>query len=186
MAVVALDPFEVPLGDIRETRRPRPVVRRGELSEALVVDVDSRVAAGTEAVADVVVNAFDGGVAVGGTVMSRWEGECRRCLREVGGELKVEVRDLFRRGGGEDEGTYPMTEDHINLRDMVLDNLFAVLPLLPLCREDCLGMCAVCGADRNSTACDCVEEVADPRWAGLEALRDQVEASPRPAAEAEG
>ena len=103
--------------------------------------------------------------------MSRWEGECRRCLREVGGELKVEVRELFRRGGGEDEGTYPMTEDHINLRDMFLDSLFAALPLLPLCREDCAGLCPQCGTNWNESTCGC-DPAGDPRWSVLDSLRD--------------
>jgi uncharacterized protein len=167
---VANDPFEVLLGDIRETGRPRKLVKRGQLAQALVADVDSRVPAGAEAVAEVQLDAFDGGVAVSGTVSSPWEGECRRCLRPVGGELKARVRELFRRGGGEDEGTYPMAEDHINLRDMVLDTLFAALPLLPLCQDDCLGLCSVCGADRNTAPCDCTEAVADPRWSALDEL----------------
>lgn len=173
-----LDPFEVPLGDLRESRRPRQVVRQGEINEALVADVDSRVPAGAQAVAEVVLEAFDGGVAVNGTVSSHWEGECRRCLSVVGGEVTVEVRELFRRGGGDEEGTYPMAEDHINLRDMVQDNLFAALPLLPLCRADCAGICALCGANRNTSPCDCVQETVDPRWQGLEVLRSEVEAVP--------
>lgn len=167
---VAKDPFEVLLGDVRDSRKPRKLVRRGELANALVADVDSRVPAGAEAVAEVELEAFDGGVAVSGTVSSPWEGECRRCLRPVGGELTARVRELFRRGGGEDEGTYPMAEDHLNLRDMVLDSLFAALPLLPLCQEDCLGLCSQCGADRNTTPCDCAPAAADPRWSALDEL----------------
>ena len=169
------DPFQVALGDRRDKRVPFHVVRRGELSQALLADVDSRVPAGAVAVADVVLEPFDGGLAVNGTVSSHWEGECRRCLAEVGGELKAEVRELFRRGGGEAEGTYPMTDEQVNLRDMVMDNLFAALPLLPLCRDDCAGICALCGANRNDEPCGCAEVVIDPRWAGLELVRGQLE-----------
>lgn len=172
---VVLDSFDVAIADLNEDRRPRRTVRSGQLTEALVADVDSRVPAGAEAVAEVVLEPFDGGVAVHGTVSSHWEGECRRCLVDVGGELQVEVRELFRRGGGDEEGTYPMGEEHINLRDMVLDNLFAALPLMPLCREDCAGICPLCGTNRNTEACDCAEVVVDPRWSGLEVLRGQVE-----------
>jgi uncharacterized protein len=140
------------------------------LTEALVADVDSRVPAGSEAVADVTLEAFDGGVAVTGTVSGTWEGQCRRCLGSIDGELVAEVRELFRRGGGEQEGTYPMAEDHVNLRDMVLDALFVSLPLLPLCREDCRGICALCGADLNLSPCACDEVTVDPRWSVLDAL----------------
>lgn len=171
MASVAVDPFEVALGEFRHLRGARPVVRRGVLGEAVVADVDSRAPAGAEAVADVTLEAFDGGVAVTGRVSGIWEGECRRCLGSIDGELGAEVRELFRRGGGEEEGTYPMAEDHINLREMVLDALFVSLPLLPLCRPDCRGICALCGADRNVAACNCEEVRVDPRWSGLEALQ---------------
>ena len=170
-------PFEVPLGDLRDHRGTRSIVRRGLVPEDLMADLDSRVPAGTEAVAEVEMEAFDGGVAVSGTVASRWEGECRRCLTKVGGELEAEVRELFRPGGGEDEGTYPMGEDHIDLQDLVMDNLFAALPLMPLCREDCAGLCPVCGANRNSDPCSCTVESSDPRWSALDALK-----APAPAA----
>jgi uncharacterized protein len=147
------------------------VVRRGVLAEALIADVDSRVPAGSEVEADVTLEAFDGGVAVTGKVSGIWEGECRRCLCRLDGEVVAEVREIFRRGGGEQEGTYAMAEDHVNLRDMVLDALFVSLPLLPLCRPGCLGICAVCGADLNVSPCACGEVRPDPRWSGLDALR---------------
>jgi len=171
MGAMATDPFQVALGELRDHRGARRVVRRGRLAEALVADVDSRARAGAEAEADVVLESFDGGVAVSGKVTSRWEGECRRCLGHVDGELVTSVREIFRRGGGADEGTYAMTEDHLNLREMVLDALFSALPLLPLCRPDCLGICAQCGADRNISPCSCRGTDLDPRWSTLDVLR---------------
>jgi uncharacterized protein len=39
-----------------------------------------------------------------------------------------------------------------------------------VCRDDCRGICPVCGQNRNSTACNCHAEVADDRWAGLKKL----------------
>ncbi|MGH9107551.1 MAG: YceD family protein [Acidimicrobiales bacterium] len=170
---MAIDPFDVALGDLRDRRAPHQVVRRGRLAEALEADVDCRVPAGAEAVADVVLDAFDGGVAVSGQVCSSWEGECRRCLGSTGGQLGAGVREVFRRGGGQDEGTYPMGEDRVNLREMVLDSLFAALPVLPLCRGDCQGICAGCGADRNVLPCDCAEVATDQRWAVLDVLREE-------------
>ena len=171
MVLVVVDPFEVALGELRDGRGTFHVVRRGILTDALVADVDSRVPAGAEAVADLSLDAFDGGVSVTGTVSSPWEGECRRCLVSLDGEISTDVRELFRRGGGEEEGTYRMAEDHLNLREMVLDALFAALPVLPLCREDCHGICPRCGADRNAAPCACQEVEVDHRWAALDSLR---------------
>lgn len=180
MACVAVDSFDVALGQLRDLRGTLHVARRGILTEALVADVDSRVPAGAEVVADVSLDAFDGGVSVAGKVSSRWEGECRRCLTSLDGGLATDVRELFRRRGGDEEGTYRMGEDHLNLRDMVLDALFASLPLLPLCRDDCRGICPRCGADRNTAPCACQEVEIDRRWAGLDVLRLGQEAGTEP------
>ena len=46
-------------------------------------------------------------------------------------------------------------------------------PVAPLCRDDCAGICPVCGGDRNETPCDCVQAPRDERWAALDALRDE-------------
>jgi uncharacterized protein len=168
---MTVDPFDVSVKELRGSRGTRHVVRSGVLTEPLVADVDSRVPAGSEAVADLTLQAFDGGVAVTGTVSTRWQGECRRCLTNVDGEISSEVRELFRRGGGADEGTYEMHDDHLNLREMVLDSLFASLPVLPLCRPDCRGICPRCGTDRNVEECGCEEVEVDPRWSALNVLR---------------
>jgi uncharacterized protein len=166
-----IDPFEVPLRELRSHGGTRHVVRSSVLTEPLVADVDSRVPAGAEAVADLTLQPFDGGVAVTGTVSTTWEGECRRCLTSLDGEVSSEVREMFRRGGGENEGTYQMSDDHLNLREMVLDSLFASLPVLPLCRPDCRGICPRCGTDRNMADCGCLEVEVDPRWSALNELR---------------
>ena len=177
---MAVDPFDVALGDLRDLRGSRHLVRRGTLQEDLVADVDTRIPAGAEIVADVVIEAFDGGVAVTGELSSLWEGECRRCMAPLDGELVTDVRELFRRGGGEDEGTYPMAAEHINIREMVNDALFVALPLLPLCREDCRGICPRCGTDLNEAPCGCDEVHLDPRWAGLQVLVSGVEGTNEP------
>jgi uncharacterized protein len=41
------------------------------------------------------------------------------------------------------------------------------LPMKPLCRESCQGLCPVCGGNRNVTACACEPRAPDPRWAAL-------------------
>jgi uncharacterized protein len=44
------------------------------------------------------------------------------------------------------------------------------IPMKPLCREECLGLCPQCGKDRNLAPCGCGDEAADPRWAALQAF----------------
>jgi uncharacterized protein len=57
----------------------------------------------------------------------------------------------------------------IDLTPEALRALFAELPMKPLCREDCRGLCPVCGVDLNLRQCSCEIKEIDPRW---EMLRD--------------
>ncbi len=55
----------------------------------------------------------------------------------------------------------PVAEERVQL----------AIPMKPLCREECLGLCPQCGKDRNLAPCSCAEELVDDRWAALEAFR---------------
>ena len=66
--------------------------------------------------------------------------------------------------------TYQLDEDALDLLPLVRDVLLLELPTAPLCREDCAGICPQCGADWNTTACECRTNEPDPRWAALRSL----------------
>ena len=53
---------------------------------------------------------------------------------------------------------------------LIEEQLQLEIPIKALCREDCRGLCPMCGADRNAAACTCAPP-ADDRWAALKALR---------------
>jgi len=55
----------------------------------------------------------------------------------------------------------------IDLEPLCSEQAILALPTRALCREDCRGLCPVCGGDRNETACDCNAAPPDPRWAAL-------------------
>ena len=54
---------------------------------------------------------------------------------------------------------------------MVREYVLLDLPDLPLCKDDCAGICPNCGIDRNVGTCDCDTPVTDPRWSALENLK---------------
>jgi uncharacterized protein len=121
-------------------------------------------------------DSVDGGIEVTGVVTASWLGECRRCLAPLGGELRCEVREMYRpRPDGEppdeDEETYPLSGEQLDLAPLVNDALLLELPIAPLCRDTCAGLCPICGADLNEAPCGCDRVVADARWEALEALR---------------
>jgi uncharacterized protein len=55
----------------------------------------------------------------------------------------------------------------IDLGEVVREQLYLALPMKPLCREDCKGLCPVCGVNRNRETCTCQQEWVDPRMAAL-------------------
>jgi len=132
-----------------------------------------------EALVDVTLTlqSFRGGLRAKGHVAAPWFGVCRRCSAAVLGVSDVAVDERFvdHPEPGDDEA-YPIENDEIDLAPMVHDAILLDLPLAPLCREDCAGLCPYCGIDRNEGSCDCAAPV-DPRWATLDGLRFADESS---------
>lgn len=87
---------------------------------------------------------------------------CARCTKSFSERIGFSFSERFVKGEDEasDDETYPYSGDELLLDKAVLDNLFLELPIASVCREDCLGLCPVCGADRNTTKCDCTTEEA--------------------------
>ena len=170
------DPWLVPITSLRRSLgNRRHEERAGRVGELRVAD--SRVDEHSEVRADVDLDSVDGGIEVSGQVEAPWEGECRRCLRPVSGVLRVGVREMYRpRPPGEradqDEETYPLKGELLDLRPLVRDAVLLELPIAPLCRPDCAGLCPTCGADRSDGPCGCPPVAADPRWAALDVLRE--------------
>ncbi len=154
-------------------------VRRGQVALAGPLDDEgidpgrSVVPAGADAEVEVELVPFEGGIDVEGTVRAPWEGMCRRCAEAVSGELGIPVHERFAGAalaGPSDDDLYPITDDTLDLAPLVRDALVLELPMAPLCREDCAGLCPQCGANRNEGECGCVAP-RDPRWANLDVLR---------------
>ncbi|MGC3996212.1 MAG: DUF177 domain-containing protein [Anaeromyxobacter sp.] len=59
----------------------------------------------------------------------------------------------------------------IDLDPLVREQLLLALPGYPVCKDDCKGLCAVCGANLNDRECGCNRHVPDPRWAGLKDVK---------------
>jgi uncharacterized protein len=172
---MAADPFVVHVARLRRSPgQTEHVVRQGEvalagpLEEAGIDPGRSVVPPGAEAVADLELISFEGGIQAEGTVRAPWVGICRRCAEPVTGQLEIGVLERF--GPDADEDFYPITDDTIDLGPLVRDAIVLELPMAPLCRDDCAGLCPECGANRNEGDCSCVAP-RDPRWANLDALR---------------
>ena len=123
-----------------------------------------------------VLEAVHDGILVTGTVRGPWRGTCRRCLELAEGELEVPVRELCVEHGDE-ETTYALGHEELDLEPIIHDACILALPLAPLCQEGCLGLCPACGANRNIDPCGCEADGRDPRWSALRLLADREDPS---------
>ena len=119
---------------------------------------------------DVRIEAVSDGVLVHGTAEATWETTCRRCLEPVNGPVSATFREMYSEKPVEGE-TYPIRHDAVDLELVAREAILLDLPLAPLCREGCAGLCVTCGANLNDGACSCPAVATDLRWVGLEGLR---------------
>ena len=143
----------------------------------------ARVPEGSDVDLDLRLESVVEGVLVSGTARARVHAECARCLEPVAWDELADIQELFvyppqdARGhrvadddGVDEEDGPPAIEDElIDLEATVRDGVVLDLPIAPLCRDDCPGLCAQCGA-RLVLDPDHRHEEADPRWAALGAL----------------
>lgn len=156
-------------------RRPgsmREMHRIVTVPEKLGLDLVG-VPAGAEVELDLTLQAVSEGVLVTGTVLAPVAGECSRCLEPFTDDLELQVTELFAYPDSATEQTteedeiYRLVDDLIDLEPVIIDAVGLELPLQPLCRPDCAGLCPECGVRMAIAGSDHKHEILDPRWAGL-------------------
>jgi uncharacterized protein len=136
------------------------------------------VAAGQPVELDLRLESVTEGVYVSGTVAAELVGECVRCLDPLSDEVVVELGELFAYPDSVTDETTDADElprvvdEHIDLQQTVRDAVVLALPLSPLCRPDCAGLCPDCGQKWADLPADHGHETLDPRWAALRARLD--------------
>jgi len=116
-----------------------------------------------------------------GTVATELELPCSRCLEPL--RLLIAApfdlrylpasdasTDVEREVGREDLETSYYRDDEIDLNELLREQFYLALPMKPLCQEHCRGLCARCGTNLNTGACDCSLVWEDPRLSALKGL----------------
>ena len=139
---------------------------------------------GSEIELDVRLESVIEGVLVSGTALVQLTGECSRCLDPISDELEVDLQELYVYGETDSRGrpvAHEQTEDdaddeqlhlvgdHLDLEPVLRDAVVLDLPLAPVCRDDCPGLCPQCGF-RLEDDPEHDHDVIDPRWAALSTL----------------
>lgn len=110
-------------------------------------------------------------LAVSGTIGGTARLNCNRCLTDFTLAISVPFSEHYREDGdAADPDALGFQGDEIDITEPVREALIIAEPLKALCREDCQGICPVCGANRNENPCACDTAVLDPRLAALEKL----------------
>jgi uncharacterized protein len=117
-----------------------------------------------------------------GSVRTLLELPCSRCLEpftlpvDAAFDLRYQPHTANRGEGEreieEDDLTTAFYEnDEIDLAQLMREQFYLALPMKPLCRDDCAGLCPQCGTNRNTGTCACVSSWEDPRLAPLKRLK---------------
>jgi uncharacterized protein len=117
-----------------------------------------------------------------GRVQAELELPCSRCLEPyrmpIDAAFDLRYLPASEGAGGderevadEDLDTSVYRDDQIDLNEVLREQFYLALPMKPLCRADCAGLCPRCGTNRNTGTCSCATEWEDPRLAPLKGLK---------------
>lgn len=148
-----------------------------------VMDLEQWIVARTPLAVTGTIDRFGDTITIRGHARAQVEDSCSRCTRAIEHDVDAEFLVFCDRRGSDDESIARALEDagevfyhdgiKIDITDPVREAIILSLPMNPLCREDCRGLCAGCGADLNVEACRCAGRAPDPRWEALNRLKKE-------------
>jgi uncharacterized protein len=153
-------------GTLHELRIAAPV------DEPIGLDVVA-VPPGADVDLDLRLESVVEGVLVSGTAAAIAVGQCSRCLVDLTEPVIASLRELYAypdstTAATTDEDELPrLIDDLVDLEPLVRDEVVLALPMAPLCRPDCPGLCSVCGERFDDLEPGHSHEILDPRWAAL-------------------
>ena len=162
-------------GTLRALRLAAPV------DEPIGLDVVA-VPPGADVDLDLRLEAVAEGVLVSGTAAATAVGQCSRCLIDLTEPVIARIRELYAYPDSttaattDDDEIARLVDDLVDLEPLVRDEVVLALPMAPLCRPDCPGLCAECGERFDDLEPGHSHEILDPRWA---ALRDRFDVNRR-------
>jgi uncharacterized protein len=163
--------YRQPLGRFSRTFQPEDVAGDGD-AYRIVAPVDL----------DVEIHKDKDRFRLVGHVRTELELSCSRCLdpfvMPVDAPFDIRYLPASAANGGderevtdEDLETSVYRDDQIDVNELMREQFYLALPMKPLCRDDCRGLCALCGLNLNTASCACVPAWEDPRLAPLRQLK---------------
>jgi len=108
--------------------------------------------------------------------------QCNRCLYEFETEFNTKFKNIYfitHSNSDEQEnesGIYYLSpdDDKIDLTNDIIENAMLTIPMKVLCKEDCKGLCSVCGVNKNETDCNCALDTVNSVWEPLLKLKGKL------------
>jgi uncharacterized protein len=159
--------FKIPVHDLMH--------KPGKMSKAeIAIELDAPLGAGLAAVQKgskvslkLQLESVHEGIYVSGVLKTVAEAECARCLDPVSLPVEVDIQELFAYSL-EVEDDLVVSDEQIDLEQVIVDSVVLNLPFTPICSPDCLGLCAECGVKMNENPDHAHEAKIDSRWSELE------------------
>ena len=132
-----------------------------------------------------------GGIWVSAVLQTTVFCDCSRCLGRTEQPLRIEIEEEYlptvdvstgaavHHTEEEAESFYLDNTHTLDLREAFRQYAAMNLPMKPVCREECAGICPTCGVNRNDTQCECDQETRDSRWGPLLDLAIAAKDGPR-------
>lgn len=187
--------MQVNVEEIREGGLTRnETVSKELLTEVLSGDRDTGFRAVAPSQLTATLHKVSGGVLLHGEFVADVQSACKRCLADVALKVPVdftlnlvpkkalevgEAQEGEDDEGGEQAGSFelndadrePFDGKTIDLDPIVREQVLLALPMHAVCKEDCKGLCGMCGQNLNEKACGCQSKVIDPRLAALKDIK---------------
>lgn len=123
----------------------------------------------------------DRGILARGVLRSRINLRCSRCLSDFDYPLTLNIEEEYypvmdintgaRLPSPEEPGSFTIDDHNIlDLTEAIRQYTLLAIPIKPLCRQGCEGLCPVCGINLNDSSCNCPTTPKDPRWSELNKL----------------
>ncbi len=158
--------------------------------EGLKLDLELPVVLNDEAapdIAHVFIKAFRLGkkVLIEGSINISVSLHCSRCLKDISVPQELSFREEYNPSeeaasegekeltGGEPDLSF-YSDDEIDITELIKEQVLLSVPMKPLCRPECRGICPGCGRDLNKGDCNCKAEEIDPRLAPLMEFKEKI------------
>ncbi|KJS10962.1 MAG: hypothetical protein VR67_15795 [Peptococcaceae bacterium BRH_c8a] len=117
----------------------------------------------------------DNAIVVDGIIKVDLLVQCNRCLDSFVYPMEAQLQETYYdcnlpQSGDKQPDWVPFSGDQIDIAPEVTQTILVNLPMRFICREDCRGLCSVCGVDLNNNQCQCPRDELDPRLAKLKDL----------------